>query len=92
MTRPYTSQDKGTVENRIEVIRRFYTQKTDLAAVTNREIKAVQEKINNRPIRKFRYKSANQIFSEKLQVSLEPRKYYFPLNHEFVRESIFITH
>jgi IS30 family transposase len=29
-TRPYTSQDKGTVENRIGVIRRFIPKKTDL--------------------------------------------------------------
>ncbi len=29
-TRPYTSQDKGTVENRIGVIRRFYPKKTDI--------------------------------------------------------------
>jgi len=29
-TRPYTSQDKGTVENRIGVIRRFFPKKTDL--------------------------------------------------------------
>jgi len=28
-TRPYTSQDKGTVENRIGVIRRFLPKKTE---------------------------------------------------------------
>jgi len=67
-TRPYTSQDKGTVENRIGVIRRFYPKKTDLTMVTNKEVKAVQEKINDRPVRKFNYKSSNQIFSEKIAV------------------------
>jgi len=29
-TRPYTSQDKGKVENRIGQIRRFFPKKTDL--------------------------------------------------------------
>ena len=36
--------------------------------VTNKEVKAVQEKINDRLLRKFNYKSANQIFSEKIAV------------------------
>ena len=33
-TRPYTSQDKGTVENRIGLIRRFLPKKTDLNVVS----------------------------------------------------------
>ena len=65
-TRPYTSQDKGTVENRIGVIRRFFPKKTDLRFVTQREVKKVEEKINNRPIRKFNYLTANQVLQEKI--------------------------
>ena len=40
-TRPYTSQDKGTVENRIGVIRRFFPKKTDLRKVSNERVKEV---------------------------------------------------
>ncbi|MGB5941909.1 MAG: IS30 family transposase, partial [Leeuwenhoekiella sp.] len=40
-TRPYTSQDKGTVENRIGVIRRFFPKKTDLRKVPHKRIKEV---------------------------------------------------
>ena len=65
-TRPYTSQDKGSVENRIGQIRRFLPKKTDLNKVTHQQILSIQTKINNRPIRKFKYKSANQVFSEKI--------------------------
>ncbi len=36
---PYTSLDKGTVENRIGVIRRFFPKKTDLKKVTTKRIK-----------------------------------------------------
>lgn len=54
-TRPYTSQDKGTVENRIGVIRRFFPKRTDLRKVSNRRIKEVEKLINYRPIRKFNY-------------------------------------
>ena len=60
-TRPYTSQDKGTIENRNGVIRLFYPKKTDFNLVTEKEIKKVEIKINNRPIRKFDYLSANQM-------------------------------
>lgn len=56
-TRPYTSQDKGTVEDRIGVIRRFFPKKTDLRIVSQKRIKEVEKMINNRPIRKFNYLS-----------------------------------
>jgi IS30 family transposase len=65
-TRPYTSQDKGTVENKIGVIRRFFPKKTDLTFITDQEVQRVEDNINNRTIRKFNYKSANQIYSMKI--------------------------
>lgn len=68
-TRPYTSQDKGTVENRIGVIRRFFPKKTDLAKVTPQQIQRVENYINNRPVRKFNYKTPNQVFSEKIALA-----------------------
>lgn len=54
-TRPYTSQDKGTVENRIGVIRRFFPKGTDMSKVHYNTIKSVERKLNNRPVRKFNY-------------------------------------
>lgn len=54
-TRPYTSQDKGTVENRIGVIRRFFPKKTDLRKISEQRIKEVERLLNYRPIRKFNY-------------------------------------
>lgn len=65
-TRPYTSQDKGTVENRIGVIRRFFPKKTDLLKVSKERVREVEALINKRPVRKFNYKTANQVFSEKI--------------------------
>ena len=60
-TRPYTSQDKGTVENRIGVIRRFFPEKTDLLIVSKKDVKLVERKLNNRPVRKFNYSTHNQL-------------------------------
>ncbi|MTI87574.1 MAG: IS30 family transposase [Balneolaceae bacterium] len=59
-TRPYISQDKGTVENRIGVILQFFPKGTDLREVSEQRIKTVERHINNRPIRKFDYLSPIQ--------------------------------
>ena len=65
-TRPYTSQDKGTVENRIGLIRRFFPKKTNLIKVTPKRVREVEKLINNRPVRKFKYLTPNQVFSNKI--------------------------
>jgi len=65
-TRPYTSQDKGTVENRIGQLRRFFPKKTDLSIVTGAQVKSVERLLNNRPVRKFNYKTPNQVLLEKI--------------------------
>ncbi|WP_295188867.1 IS30 family transposase [Sediminibacterium sp.] len=65
-TRPYTSQDKGTVENRIGQIRRFFPKKTDLSLVTDNQVKRVEQLLNNRPVRKFNYLTPNQVLQQKI--------------------------
>lgn len=65
-SRPYTSQDKGTVENRIGQIRRFFPKKTDLSLVTDYQVKRVEQLLNNRPVRKFNYLTPNQVLQQKI--------------------------
>jgi len=69
-THPYTSQEKGTVENRIGVLRRFFPKKTDFTKVTARHVSRVEKMINERPVRKFNYKTPNAVFLQKLIVAL----------------------
>jgi transposase, IS30 family len=69
-THPYTSQEKGTVENRIGVIRRFFPKQTDFTKVTSYRVKRVENLINQRPVRKFNYQSPNDVFLQKLKVAL----------------------
>lgn len=64
-TRPYTSQDKGTVENRIGVIRRFFPKKTDLNKISDKRIKEVEKYINFRPIQKFNYKNPMEVLKNR---------------------------
>ncbi len=61
-TRPYTAQDKGTVENRIGVIRRFLPKKTDIEKIHWNTIKAIENKLNRRPVRKFKYLTPDEQF------------------------------
>lgn len=63
-TRPYTSQDKGTIENRNGVIRLFFPKKTDFNLVSKKEVRRVETEINNRPVRKFGYLTPNEVFSQ----------------------------
>ena len=65
-TRPYTSQDKGTVENRIGQIRRFIFKKTDLSNVTDEQVKRIEKYLNDRPVRKFKFKTPKQVLLEKI--------------------------
>ena len=69
-TRPYTSQDKGSIENRNGVIRRFYPKKTDFSTISANDIKKVETMINNRPVRKFDYKTPNEVHLLKQSVAL----------------------
>jgi transposase, IS30 family len=69
-THPYTSQEKGTVENRIGVLRRFFPKKTDFTKVTARQVSQVEKMLNERPVRKFNYQTPNAVFLQKLKVAL----------------------
>jgi len=60
-SRPYTRQHKGTVENRIGQVRRFFHKKTDLSIENSDQVKRVEQLLNDRPVRKFNYKLPKQV-------------------------------
>lgn len=63
----YTSQEKGTIENWIGVIRMLLPKKTDLRLIGNGEIGLVENCLNRRPNRKFNYRTPYQIYEIKLK-------------------------
>ena len=69
-TRPYTSQDKGTVENRIGVLRRFITKGTDTRNIHHSTIRAIENKLNNRPMKMFGYRTPNEVRNNIKKVAL----------------------
>jgi IS30 family transposase len=57
---PYHSWEKGTVENLIGIVRRFYPKKTDWKNITQWDLNKVMRFINNRPMKCLGFKSPLQ--------------------------------
>ena len=59
---PYHSWEKGTVENIIGIIRRFYPKKTDWKYISQWDLNKVVRFINNRPMKLLGFKTPYQVF------------------------------
>lgn len=66
--RPFASWQKGSVENANKLLRRYLPRDTDLDSLTNEELYAIQEKLNNRPRKRLNYKTPNEIINDYLKV------------------------
>ncbi|NCS72476.1 MAG: IS30 family transposase [Candidatus Magasanikbacteria bacterium] len=58
----YASWQKGSVEQVNGIIRRHLPKGTDLRTITNQQIYAIQEKLNNTPRKILGYKTPNEVF------------------------------
>lgn len=58
---PYHSWEKGTVENRNGVIRRYLPRSTDLSQWTQEELDEIAEGINNTPMKCLDYQTPNEV-------------------------------
>jgi len=58
---PFSSWQKGGVENANKLIRYYLPRNTDLSKLTDRDIYEIQEKLNNRPRKCLGYLSPNEI-------------------------------
>ena len=66
-THPYSSWEKGSVENSNKLIRQYIPKKTNFDDINNLEIKQIQYEINNRPRKKLNFYSPKEIFLLNLQ-------------------------
>ena len=64
---PYSAWQKGAVENVIGLIRQYFPKGTDLSFVTPRQLKSIEDKLNNRPRKCLGWKTPNEVFSAHLQ-------------------------
>ena len=65
---PYSSWQKGAVENSNGLIRRFFPKHTDFSKLTPQEIYEVQQKLNNQPRKQLAYKTPHEISSKLMGV------------------------
>jgi len=61
---PYHSWEKGTVENRNGVIRRYLPRTTDLRAWTQSELDEIADDINNTPMKCLNFQTPNEVYSQ----------------------------
>jgi len=64
---PYTSSEKGTVENRNRAIRRTVPKRTDLSQVPSETIQTIQTKLRNRPMKCLGYKTPQEAWDAEMQ-------------------------
>lgn len=64
-TDPYSSWQKGSVENANKMLRRYFPKGTDFATVSQTAVVNALERINNKPRKILGYKSALEVAKEK---------------------------
>jgi IS30 family transposase len=64
--KPYHSWERGANENLNGLVRQYFPKKTSFASITNNEVENVINILNNRPRKRFGYKTPNEIFAQKL--------------------------
>lgn len=64
--KPYHSWERGANENLNGLVRQYFPKKSDFGLITKEKIKQVNNILNNRPRKRFGYKTPNEIFAQKL--------------------------
>jgi len=59
---PYTSQERGTVENTAGLVRRFFPKRTNFATLQRKDVKAVERWLNHRPRRVLHFRTPAEVF------------------------------
>jgi IS30 family transposase len=62
-TKTYASWQRGTNENRNGLVRFYLPKETDLNRITAAQIRRVEDKINNRPMKCLNYQTPNEVYT-----------------------------
>lgn len=60
--RPYHSWERGANENLNGLVRQYFPKTYDFNLITDKDIKYVENKLNNRPRKRFGFSSPNQVY------------------------------
>jgi IS30 family transposase len=69
-THPYSSWEKGLIENTNKLVRQYILKKTNFNAINEHQIKEIQYKINNRPRKNLNFYSPKENFFRYLQTKV----------------------
>ena len=64
--KPYHSWERGANENLNGLIRQYFPKKSNFENITQEQIERVINILNNRPRKRFGFKTPNEIFAQKL--------------------------
>ena len=67
---PYASWERGLNENTNGLVRQYFPKKSDFSKITDKEIRQVMERLNNRPRKTLGYKTPNQVFFKQKPIAL----------------------
>lgn len=63
-THPYTAWERPINENLNGLLRQYLPKSTDLRCITPEQLEQIIQKLNDRPRKKHRYRTPNEVFSE----------------------------
>lgn len=63
---PSSPWERGTCENTNGLIRDYFPKKTDFSAVTRRELKRVQDELNERPRKALEFRTPKEVFNKEI--------------------------
>jgi len=58
---PYAAWERGLNENTNGLVRQYFPKKHDFTAITNREVKQVEQRLNDRPRKTLGYRTPNEV-------------------------------
>jgi IS30 family transposase len=64
---PYSSWQKGGVENLNGLIREYFPKKSNFDLISEKEVYLIQEKLNNRPRKSLNYLTPNEVIANELK-------------------------
>ena len=63
---PFASWQRGSNENFNSLLRQYIPKKRPLSTVTNKELRMIQDRLNNRPRKRLGFKTPNEVFMQSL--------------------------
>jgi IS30 family transposase len=63
---PFASWQRGSNENFNGLLRQYIPKKRPLSTVTDKELRMIQDRLNNRPKKRLGFKTPNEVFMQSL--------------------------